>query len=373
MMRSTIARHEVAVGSFLVVAVVVMALGAVLKTRERGLIGSRTFSVVVDHGSGLQAGAPVLVRGIQVGEVSDIQLTDDDRVRVTCQVAPRYAGRIRADATATVVEPALLGSTKVELVPGSGEPLKSSGQEVTAGRKEGSLAEQIKTLQGRVDGVVGQVERFVESANRTLDGVQRVVTGIDQGQGLAARLVHDEALANDVQAALSRARAVVEAIDRGDGLLGLAVRDPAMAGDVKATVASVRSISEAIDRGQGTLGKLLVDPTLADETAGLLKDVRGAVARLDELNVEARRLLEVSTKTVSGVEGMLGNVDRLTGELADTVHRVNTGEGTIAALLNDPLLYKETKSLMKELRESVEDLREQAPINSFLGVVFSAF
>ena len=30
-------------------------------------------------------------------------------------------------------------------------------------------------------------------------------------------------------------------------------------------------------------------------------------------------------------------------------------------------------SLDKELRESVEDLREQAPINSFIGVVFSAF
>ena len=31
------------------------------------------------------------------------------------------------------------------------------------------------------------------------------------------------------------------------------------------------------------------------------------------------------------------------------------------------------KGILKELRESVEDLREQAPINSFIGVVFSAF
>lgn len=372
MMRSTVIRHELAVGTFIVLALVGAGLLAVLRTRERGLIGARSFSVVVDHGSGLVAGAPVLVRGIQVGEVSDIQLTDDDRVRVTCEVAPRFAGRIRADAKATVVEPTLLGSTKVELVPGSGEQL-TPGQDVAAGAKQGSLGEQLKEIQGRVDGVVSQVEGFMGNANRTLDGIQRVVSRIDKGEGLAGRLITDPALADDLTAAMKAGRNVVDAIDRGDGLLGAAVKDPQLSADVKATVASVQSITASIDRGDGTLGKLLVDPTLADETAGLMKDVRGAVARLDELNVEARRLLEASTKTVASVEGILGNADRLAGELADTVHRVNHGEGTIAALLNDPLLYKETKSLMKELRESVEDLREQAPINSFLGVVFSAF
>jgi len=33
----------------------------------------------------------------------------------------------------------------------------------------------------------------------------------------------------------------------------------------------------------------------------------------------------------------------------------------------------EARGLLKELRETVQDLREQAPINSFIGVVFSAF
>ena len=40
---------------------------------------------------------------------------------------------------------------------------------------------------------------------------------------------------------------------------------------------------------------------------------------------------------------------------------------------SDDAIFKETRALLKELRESVEDLREQAPINSFIGVVFSAF
>ena len=64
---------------------------------------------------------------------------------------------------------------------------------------------------------------------------------------------------------------------------------------------------------------------------------------------------------------------QLVYEQASILAKVDTGEGTIASLLNDPLLYRESKSLLKELRETVEDLREQAPINSFIGVVFSAF
>ena len=40
--------------------------------------------------------------------------------------------------------------------------------------------------------------------------------------------------------------------------------------------------------------------------------------------------------------------------LADTLRRINTGKGTLSAFLNDDSIYRETKSLLKELRESVE-------------------
>jgi phospholipid/cholesterol/gamma-HCH transport system substrate-binding protein len=53
--------------------------------------------------------------------------------------------------------------------------------------------------------------------------------------------------------------------------------------------------------------------------------------------------------------------------------KVNKGQGTLSKFVNDDAIFRETKALLKEVRESVEDLREQAPINSFIGVVFSAF
>lgn len=380
MMRSTVARHETAVGAFLIAAVLIVGGFAFMKTRERGLIGSTSLQFTVDHGSGLTAGAPVLMRGIQVGEVADIQLTKDNRVQVTARIAPRFAPHLKADATATVVEPPLLGSTKVELTPGTADAPPDPTKELATGAQQGSITDQIDALQAkvdrvvsRVDGVVAQVDSFVTTAGSTIESVQRVVKRVDDGQGLIGQLVNDPQMAEDAKAALKRLRGVAEAVDEGKGVIGMAVHDAGLAEDLKATAGSVRRISDEMDKGQGTLGKLLKDATLADETTGLVKDVRGAVAKLEELNGEARKLLDASGKTVGGVEGLLKSVDKLSAELTDTVKRVNTGEGTIASLLNDPLLYKESKSLLKELRETVEDLREQAPINSFLGVVFSAF
>lgn len=379
MMRSTVVRQELAVGAFICAAVVVIGAAAYVKTRERGLIGGTSFRFSAPHGSGLQPGAPVLMQGIQVGEVSDIQLTPESRVLVTCQVAPRFADSLRADAVATIVEPPLLGSTKVEVSPGTTAAPVAADQELTGGI-QGSLTARLDTLQGRVDEVVAKVDDFVAQASSTLESVDRVVARVDKGEGLVGRLMTDEQLAKDVTDAAARLSRVAQQIDEGEGLVSLAVRDAGLAKNVLASAEGVAAIVSRADAGEGTLGRLLRDESIADEATGLMRDARGALQRLDELNVQTQRslvkvetLLETANKAVGDVEGLMANANRVSGELADTLHRVNQGQGTVAAFLNDDAVYRETRSLLKELRESVEDLREQAPINSFIGVVFSAF
>lgn len=371
MMRSTIVRQEIAVGAFLIGAAVLIGVGGYLKTRERGLIGSASFRFSAPHGSGLQPGAPVTMQGIQVGEVSDIQLGADHRVLVTCQVAPRFAEHLTADAVATIVEPPLLGSTKVELAPGSAKTPVAADLELK-GDTRGSITAQLSDVQkrldtvvDRVDGVVKNVDAFVTQANQTLSSVDRVVARIDQGEGLLGQLVTDAQLAADVRSGVGSLSRLAEAVDPDA---------------VRGAVSGVAAVVSRIDRGEGLVGKLLGDEALAKDAAGLVTDARGALQRLDELNLQTQKslqkveaLLDTANTAVGDVQGLVANAERVSGELADTLHRVNQGQGTVAAFLNDDAVYRETRSLLKELRESVEDLREQAPINSFIGVVFSAF
>ncbi len=79
-----------------------------------------------------------------------------------------------------------------------------------------------------------------------------------------------------------------------------------------------------------------------------------------------------TSTAVSGIKGKVVTTRNIYTQVEKRIRDVDTVV-LVAARESDDKLYKETKSLLKELRESVEDLREQAPINSFIGVVFSAF
>lgn len=378
-MRTTIVKNELAVGLFVATAILIGVYAFFRRTREKGLLDVRRIQFVVPHGSGLQTGAPVLVRGIQVGSVDDIELTPDSEVKVTCSIAPRFVSRVRADAVASVVEPPLLGATTVELEPGTlPDPVKPN--QALESTTKPALFAKVGEIEQKVDGVVAQVSSFVSTAQRTLETIESIALKVDRGEGLVGRLLHDEALARESSGLVSDARAIARDVREGEGALALALRDEAFADDIRAATSDLRRLIEEIDQGQGSLGRLLKDPALVEESTALIRDVRGSLAKLDALNEEARTsvgkvhaVLETTQRAVGKIEGLIDTADRVTGEVADTLHRINQGEGTIAALLNDDAIYRETKSLLKELRESVEDLREQAPINSFLGVVFSAF
>ncbi|MCL1834081.1 MAG: MlaD family protein [Leptospirales bacterium] len=53
--------------------------------------------------------------------------------------------------------------------------------------------------------------------------------------------------------------------------------------------------------------------------------------------------------------------------------KINKGDGTIAKLVNTDTIHQETEDLLKELRDTIEDAREQAPVTSFIRAALTAF
>lgn len=53
--------------------------------------------------------------------------------------------------------------------------------------------------------------------------------------------------------------------------------------------------------------------------------------------------------------------------------KINNGEGTIAKLVNKDTLHQDTSKLIQELRDTIEDSREQAPVTSFIRAALTAF
>ena len=60
-------------------------------------------------------------------------------------------------------------------------------------------------------------------------------------------------------------------------------------------------------------------------------------------------------------------------ELGMVMHQINSTNGTIGKLINDPTLYNESSDLIGETRATVDDLRETSPLRSFGSLIFGAF
>ena len=53
--------------------------------------------------------------------------------------------------------------------------------------------------------------------------------------------------------------------------------------------------------------------------------------------------------------------------------KLNSGQGTISKLLTDDKIANQASDLLEQLRETIEDAREQAPVTSFIRAALTAF
>ena len=53
--------------------------------------------------------------------------------------------------------------------------------------------------------------------------------------------------------------------------------------------------------------------------------------------------------------------------------KINRGKGTLGRLVNEDTIHADSGKLINELRDAVEDAREQAPVTSFIRAALSAF
>lgn len=376
MARSTVVRHETAVGAFALLGIGILG-GLVAVKGTKGALGAREIAFRSDAGHDLKRGASVKMKGIEVGEVSAVSLEPDNQVVVRIRVWPEFQGNLHQDAIAAIVDPPILGSSFVELTPGSKGELDA--QKPIAVETKRGLMDEVNERKDDVKKLIDKIEKIADKADATLTNVNQVVEKINSGEGVAGRLIADKPLADELVATIKDARAVLDDMKGGKGAFAL-LKDEQLAPDLRAMVADVRSMTDTVSRGEGTLGRFMSNNTLALEAEGVLHDVRSTLARLDEITkdttattAKVQGVLDSAKGTLDKLDGTIKNAEKVTGELAAVTEKVNKGQGTLAKLVNDDALFRETKALLKELRESVEDLREQAPINSFIGVVFSAF
>jgi phospholipid/cholesterol/gamma-HCH transport system substrate-binding protein len=341
----SLAWAELKVGLLTAFALIMAMILIFLLSGEGGFFWQRySLKTVFPNVAGLKPGAPVRLAGVEVGSVSEVNLTGE-RVEVVFELNRDYQRQVTTASRASLGSVSLLGEAAVDITAStSGTPIPEWGY-VPSGPAAGSLTdvatkategiEELTTILQDVRGGRGTIGRlFTDDAlyqemNALVAAAERVVENVNSGRGTLGRLTNDPTAARALESSLQNFEAITARIRSGEGSLGRFLNDDTVARSLSSTTANLDTITGRISRGEGTAGQLITDRAL-----------------YDRLNSMSERL----DKVMAGLQ---------------------QGDGTAGQLLRDRQLYENMNGAVGELRQLVRDIR--ADPRKFLNVRVSIF
>lgn len=177
-------------GLFFLVAVIIFAGMALWVAGSEWVRGSSTtYAVTIPHAGTLAAGDPVVIAGVPVGVVSDMNLDVDSPAPVTLQVDISPAVALRADSTARVVMLDLLGGTALEIKPGMSRAKQLAPGDTINGFASAN-AQDLLNIADRVAAqtipVMKQTKNILSNLSRRMPATFESVTQLSESAAMVA-------------------------------------------------------------------------------------------------------------------------------------------------------------------------------------------
>lgn len=251
--------------------------------------------------NGLQNGNNVRYSGIDVGNVSRIEMLEESRILVEMRIEEATGNFMKKNAIATIATDGLVGSMVVNILPGN-DSIYSRG--IVSGD--------------------------------TIQSYSRIA---------AADMLSTLNVTNENAALLTAdLLKVTNKILEGKGTLGILLNDSLMANDVRQTLVNLKNTTNQTNEAVMRLNAKLNQLDLEHSVAGVL--FNDTVSRNQILNV---------IDNLQGVSEQLGNVGQ---EMENTMKTINEGEGTFNYLMKDKTLVKNLDSTILNIKESSIKLNE---------------
>lgn len=279
-----------------------------------------------DVGS-VRVGAAVVLRGVSAGRVQRIELGSDGWVEMTLALDPDVT--LPKDPVVLLNESSLFGEWQATITEESAIPRDEAvARQLTDARRAGSdklpgatlpdIA-QLTAVAGRIAGDVASVASrfevaFDDQAARELRG------SIKNFATLSA------ALAQTVRVQSSHLDALQEDLRLGMGRLAKSAE-------------TVQRVAQRVDSSTAT-----------GEIRQIVSDVGVAASQLKEASDEIRSMSRQLTRSQGRLESLLVSSDSV-------MSKINAGQGSAGMLVNDPRLYRNTDSLVTDLRALIADLK----------------
>ena len=411
---------ELKVGVFVLITCVILGTAIFTIGTQVGLLEDTFYArTYLNNVSGLKPGDIVLLAGVEVGNVTDVQISPAD------EVPPTQSNQIlitRIELWAQQVQ-----ELEAEIAT-SAENLNQARQEYDQRLQEqGEEAGQTRVAQDKVEGLETLVQdQRIELENartnieRARSNLQNIVVSTEIRSAYRDWIRNDSdislgsiGLLGDKYIEISLGRSsdppvVIEEIT--EGLMGPRVYEVVLitgtsqpgfqelitgADDVLANLAvlsnKLTQIFEPLAAGQGTVGTFFTDPSFynnlnravlsagetVDQTTLLVREFRegeGTLARLvqdgevyDRINEATGRLRDILTR-VDQSQGTLGKLvndssifdksEAMVGNIEAITQRIEEGEGTLGRLSSDDQLYEDLSLSLNQIKTFMDDIQQ---------------
>jgi phospholipid/cholesterol/gamma-HCH transport system substrate-binding protein len=301
--------NETKVGALTAIAIVVLILGFNYLKGRNLTQRSDTVYAVFPNVKGLEVSNAVLINGLQVGKVSEMQETDKNLSGIIISIHLTKDINIPKNSVVTISEE-LLETTAVDIILGDSRTMAKDGDTLLTKANLSVMGEFTKSINPAINNAneaIIRLQMLITRLNEIVD--PRTQTNI---QGMIASLNSTskslDRLLNDKNGSLARSLNNVELItgnlaknndkinntltnlDKASGNFANLKLDEAIQ-SLKNSMAKLDNAVEKIDSKQGTLGLLLNDSKLYDQ---LLLTNRSLTTLLDDLRVNPKRYVNIS-------------------------------------------------------------------------------
>lgn len=303
------------------------------------------YHAAYDDVVGLRPGSVVRMGGIDVGMVSKVEhgaRAEDGKVYVTLSISREEAGRIRLGTVATIEGKGLLGDKMLQLTYDArvAERLKNEGKNPLQNVPPNGVI-----LTAPPADPVGDAQKAAQSAKIALDNIQR-----------ATESIADDRFKEDLQGTIHSLHEILEGVAKNDGVAHRLIFDPEEArrvdrilANLDATTANLanvtadaRDVTAHVKSGPGLAHTVLYDDQLAQGTVGAIVELHKSLQAVRTSNGLAHAVVYGDDQTAH----LMGNVNAMSDDLREVVANMKAGRGTVGALLVDPTVYEDIKSLV---------------------------
>jgi phospholipid/cholesterol/gamma-HCH transport system substrate-binding protein len=297
--------NETKIGILAVVAMLLLYMGySFLKGKSLFKKETKIYAVYEDI-QGLNKSNPVVINGLQVGTVANLEPTKDVR-RIVVTVHMTRDVVIPKNSLA-VINPNLLGSTSLEIKLGNSKIYLQNGDTLITTLSGGAFDEAMKML--------NPVLYEVRNAVKSLDSVLHIVTN-----------VFDPETKNNIKSILRNLDATTASFSQTANSLKL-IADP-KSGALAQSLRNVNEFTGNLNTNNGKINSML---TNADKAMGKF-------ASLD-LNTTLAKLDNAATDLKAGMA------------------KINSKEGSLGLLLNDKKLYDNLSATSNKINILLDDIR----------------